>query len=183
MPKIIDYQPENFRGMHFQDKKGYLCVIDNYVQLDGLGWFFLVRMLNSNFSHTTYYVSEDKFFESMTKTQNLHSINEYQRQALETFAGNTWDKNQQIMYATLGVANEAGEVAGKIKKIIRDHDGNFSDDKLRLEIIKELGDVLWYTSVLAWLLGYSLYGVALQNIMKLADRKLRNVIKGNGDDR
>ncbi len=87
-----------------------------------------------------------------------------------------------IIYATLGLVSEAGEVAGKVKKIIRDDNGAFSPEKIDA-IMDELGDVLWYLNAIAKELGGSLDGAAVRNNEKLLDRMQRNVIKGSGDKR
>jgi len=85
-----------------------------------------------------------------------------------------------ILYPTLGLAGEAGEVAEKIKKIIRD-DKQIVDEKE--DIAKELGDVLWYIAAIGRDIGYSLEVIAEMNINKLTDRKERGKIKGEGDNR
>ena len=87
-----------------------------------------------------------------------------------------------IIYPALGLCGESGEVAEKIKKIIRDKDGVYSDTD-KEEIRKELGDVLFYVTALAEDLGFSLQDVALMNVEKLLSRKERNMIHGNGDNR
>jgi NTP pyrophosphatase (non-canonical NTP hydrolase) len=87
-----------------------------------------------------------------------------------------------VIYPTLGLANEAGEVAGKIKKIFRDKDGIIAEpDKEALKA--ELGDVLWYIAQVATELGLSLDDIAEYNITKLLDRLERGKIKGDGDNR
>ena len=106
-------------------------------------------------------------------------LNEYQKRALETAL---YPKEVRILYPTLGLTGEAGEVADKVKKVIRDNDGDFSVEK-RLEIAKELGDVLWYISTLANDLGYTLEEIGDLNNRKLSSRKERGVISGNGDNR
>lgn len=87
-----------------------------------------------------------------------------------------------ISYAALGLAGEAGEIANKVKKILRDAGG-----KLTLEmaeaIEKELGDVLWYWSRMVTEIGSSADEVAEANLAKLRDRKERGVIQGSGDNR
>ena len=85
-----------------------------------------------------------------------------------------------ILYPTLGLAGEAGEVAEKIKKIIRD-DKQIVDEKE--DIAKELGDVLWYIAAIGRDIGYGLDTIAEMNLEKLADRKARGTIQGNGDNR
>ncbi|MGZ0149816.1 nucleoside triphosphate pyrophosphohydrolase family protein [Kribbella sp. WER1] len=87
-----------------------------------------------------------------------------------------------IVYPTLGLVNEAGEVAGKVKKIFRDRAGVITDAD-REALTLELGDVLWYLSELSTRLGIRLEDVAERNIAKIADRKSRGVLSGDGDDR
>jgi len=106
-------------------------------------------------------------------------MNAYQAAAKETAV---FPADQGVVYTTLGLASEAGEVADKVKKIIRDSGGVFSDEA-RESIKKELGDVLWYVSGLAWELGFSLTEVADANITKLSSRFERGKIGGSGDDR
>lgn len=86
-----------------------------------------------------------------------------------------------LAYVGLGLG-EAGEVQGKIKKVIRDDSGVLTDD-VRLAIAKEAGDLLWYVARLCTEIGYDLSEVAEMNIEKLFDRKARGVIGGSGDDR
>ena len=86
------------------------------------------------------------------------------------------------IYPTLGLVGEAGEVAEKVKKVIRDKNGIF-DEESKKSIKKELGDVLWYLSNLCNEFGFSLDDVALQNIEKLKLRSARGKISGSGDDR
>jgi NTP pyrophosphatase (non-canonical NTP hydrolase) len=89
---------------------------------------------------------------------------------------------QGVIYPTLGLTNEAGEVAGKIKKIFRDKEGVISDDD-REALKAELGDVLWYLAQVSTELGLSLDDIAEHNIAKLLDRQARGKIKGDGDNR
>lgn len=86
------------------------------------------------------------------------------------------------IYPTLGLAGEAGEVAEKIKKIVRDKRGQPVNTD-REAILKELGDVLWYISQIATEFGFSLEDVAQTNLDKLASRARRGKIQGSGDDR
>jgi len=84
------------------------------------------------------------------------------------------------IYPTLGLCGESGEVADKVKKVIRDQGGEFSAEVI--EGLKlELGDVLWYVSQLASELGLDLDQVAQANLDKLASRAARNVLSGSGD--
>ncbi len=87
-----------------------------------------------------------------------------------------------VIYPTLGLVNEAGEVAGKIKKVFRDKDGEISEET-RESLKAELGDVLWYLAQVATELDLSLDEIAEANIEKLLDRLERGKIKGDGDDR
>ena len=112
-----------------------------------------------------------------------YTMNEYQADAAETMIYK-W----KVIYPALGLANEAGEVLGKIKKMIRDQD-LFLDgrhritDEQRAALAAELGDVLWYIAALAKDLNVSLNDVAAINIEKLHSRKIRGVLGGSGDDR
>jgi NTP pyrophosphatase (non-canonical NTP hydrolase) len=87
-----------------------------------------------------------------------------------------------IVYPTLGLANEAGEVAGKVKKIFRDRQGVITDAD-REALALELGDVLWYLSEICTRLGIRLEDVAEANIAKIAERMSRGVLSGEGDYR
>ena len=87
-----------------------------------------------------------------------------------------------IIYPTLGLANEAGEVAGKVKKVFRDKDGLIGEAES--EALKsELGDVLWYLAQVCTELDLSLDEVAEYNITKLYSRLERGKIGGDGDNR
>lgn len=87
-----------------------------------------------------------------------------------------------VIYPTLGLVNEAGEVAGKVKKIFRDKGGEINAETL--EALKsELGDVLWYIAQVCTELGLSMDDVAEHNIAKLYDRLERGKIRGDGDNR
>jgi NTP pyrophosphatase (non-canonical NTP hydrolase) len=84
-----------------------------------------------------------------------------------------------ISYCALGLAGEAGEIANKVKKLIRDGDTAELRDKIRAEV----GDALWYLARLADELGVQLGDLAYQNVIKLQDRKERGVLNGSGDNR
>jgi NTP pyrophosphatase (non-canonical NTP hydrolase) len=107
-------------------------------------------------------------------------FSEYQKKSRETAIYPNQGDN--FVYPTLGLVGESGEVAEKIKKIIRDNDGKMSEEK-REELKKELGDVLWYLAQLSTELSLNFDEIADFNLKKLASRKERDVIHGNGDNR
>lgn len=112
----------------------------------------------------------------------MKDFDDYQWAATATA---TYPDGQEYEYLALGLCSEAGEVADKLKKLIRDNDTRL--EKLNLEqrkaIIAELGDVLWYTAMLSYELDFNFSDVASANIDKLESRKKRGVIGGSGDDR
>jgi NTP pyrophosphatase (non-canonical NTP hydrolase) len=111
------------------------------------------------------------------------TLDEYQQGALRTAR---YPDGARVLYPTLKLAGEAGEVAEKLGKLMRD-EGFAPGDPLtgaqREALTKELGDVLWYVAVLARDLGVSLDEVGSRNLDKLADRQRRGVIGGSGDER
>lgn len=106
----------------------------------------------------------------------------YQKLASRTSTYGAKDTTYVLMYLSMGLAGESGEVIEKLKKVVRNDGGVVSIEK-REDLKKELGDVLWYLSQLAKTLGLSLADVAEANIKKLADRAERGVIKSEGDSR
>ena len=92
------------------------------------------------------------------------------------------DAGANPIYPTLGLCGEAGEVADKVKKVLRDRQGSFSPEVIA-DLQLELGDVLWYVAQLASELVFDLDTVARANLEKLASRAARNVIAGSGDQR
>jgi NTP pyrophosphatase (non-canonical NTP hydrolase) len=84
-------------------------------------------------------------------------------------------------YAGLGLG-ESGEIQGKLKKILRDSGGTTTDET-RAKIAAELGDSLWYHAALAKEFGLNLGDVAQANLDKLAARKARGTLQGDGDNR
>ncbi|HET8991971.1 MAG TPA: nucleoside triphosphate pyrophosphohydrolase family protein [Candidatus Saccharimonadales bacterium] len=109
------------------------------------------------------------------------TFKDYQTKALTTIIS-TDDELKDTLHWVLGINGEAGEVAEKVKKIIRDQNGVFTDED-KSELSKEIGDVLWYLAVFAHQLGYSLEDVASANLAKLSSRKDRGVLGGSGDNR
>ena len=108
------------------------------------------------------------------------NFNEYQVKAHETAI---YPEQNALPYVGLGVGNEAGELQGLFKKSLRgDFDKDF-DGAFVTAVSKEIGDVLWYLAEICTVMGLNLNEVAVSNLLKLADRKERNVLKGSGDDR
>lgn len=116
----------------------------------------------------------------MDYKRNRMDFNEYQNKS-RRFAIYP-NPGSNITYPTLGLANEAGEVAGKVKKVFRDGTGIPTKEE-REKIGDEIGDVLWYCAQLATELGISLNDVAEHNIEKLSSRLDRGKLGGSGDER
>ena len=112
---------------------------------------------------------QDKLFINEIITPDLY----------ENLAGQTaiFPKEKALEYLALGMTSEAGEVAGKVKKLIRDGKGD------KESIAYEVGDVLWYCAVLASELGVSLNTIMKKNLEKLHGRKERGTLAGSGDNR
>jgi len=89
---------------------------------------------------------------------------------------------RNYIYPTIGLMGEAGEVANKVKKLIRDDNSEITKEK-RKEIAYEMGDMLWYIAQLSTELGLKLSDVVKMNQKKLLSRKIRKTLKGNGDNR
>jgi NTP pyrophosphatase (non-canonical NTP hydrolase) len=102
------------------------------------------------------------------------SMNDYQQMAAKTAI---YSSAHQLLYPALGLAGEAGEVANKIKKMLRDNKFD------REGVAAELGDVLWYIAALARDLNVDMQDLAMQNLEKLYGRKERGTLGGNGDNR
>ena len=109
-------------------------------------------------------------------------FDEYQRKTKETAIYPRDNPMTALSYATLGLVGESGEIANKVKKIIRDQDGDINQD-VKEKLGKELGDVLWYVANLAHDLSITLDEVAHANVSKLLDRSERGVLQGSGDNR
>lgn len=109
-------------------------------------------------------------------------FDEYQKLASTTATYGNWNQEYRLMYLTLGLAGETGEVVEKIKKLMRNDAGVLTEEKKQL-LVHELGDVLWYISELATELKVPLRSIGEANIQKLADRAARGVIKSEGDVR
>ena len=102
----------------------------------------------------------------------------------ETEASSTriYNEGIKVIYPTIGLAGETGEVADKVKKVIRDNNSEFTSEK-KAEIAKEIGDVLWYCATLANDIGFDLETIGQMNYSKLHSRQVRGVLGGSGDNR
>ena len=111
-------------------------------------------------------------------------LDKYQKRAAkyDLFETTVDLKSPGFLEKILGLAGEAGEAADKVKKILRDK-GGFASEEDRAELIKELGDVLWYLANIARYLDIDLSEVAKGNIDKLESRRKRNKLHGEGDNR
>ncbi|BAW00858.1 MazG nucleotide pyrophosphohydrolase [Thermus thermophilus] len=107
------------------------------------------------------------------------TFEEYQKEAQKTAL---YPEAYRLVYPALGLAGEAGELANKVKKVLRDHGGRLREED-REAILAELGDVLWYVAQVATDLGESLEAVAQANLAKLRSRKERGRLGGAGDNR
>lgn len=110
----------------------------------------------------------------------IETFGEYQEQSRKTWR--VVHTDHAIVYPTLGLVNEAGEFAGKVKKIFRDKGGVIGEQDRRA-LMYELGDVLWYLAQICTELGLTLDQVAAANLEKLYSRLERNAIGGEGDER
>jgi NTP pyrophosphatase (non-canonical NTP hydrolase) len=112
--------------------------------------------------------------------KDIKQFADYQHESRKTWGVIQMD--HPIVYPTMGLANEVGEVAGKIKKIFRDKNGEISETD-RQALKEELGDVLWYLTQICTELDLTLEEVAATNLIKLFSRLERDVIRGEGDKR
>jgi NTP pyrophosphatase (non-canonical NTP hydrolase) len=119
----------------------------------------------------------------------MDSFKDYQARAMDTavyqsavdsIAASDLKVLAKLSYTSLGLAGEAGELANKIKKLLR-RDSNTGSYFTRAELCDELGDVLWYVAAMASELGYSLDEIAARNVEKLEARAANDTIKGSGD--
>jgi len=122
---------------------------------------------------------EQEVEQFLKEKYNMSDFNAYQRMAAKTAI---YPDEHRIMYPALGLAGEAGEVANKVKKLMRDGLENMPPT-WREDIASEIGDVLWYCAALATDLNLSLGTIAGRNQVKLHKRMKENKIGGSGDDR
>lgn len=109
------------------------------------------------------------------------TLDEYQKKALTTVIASD-SEFRDLLHWVLGINGEAGEIAEKVKKIIRDKGGVVSEQD-KQDMAREVGDVLWYLAVFAHHLGVPFETVAQQNLDKLQSRQARGVLQGSGDNR
>lgn len=112
------------------------------------------------------------------------TFSEYQNDTPKTavYKNNLLTQTERLSYVTLGLTGESGEIANKVKKILRDNNGIITQEFID-NIEGEIGDTLYYISQLCNELGLKLSDCARKNILKLQDRARRGVIQGNGDNR
>lgn len=112
------------------------------------------------------------------------TFEEYQKKAVTTLLTDHdfGVLDAQFIAQVLGLVGESGEFADKVKKLIRDKNGQLNEADKK-ELLKELGDVLWYVGVIAHLLDSDMSDVAQTNLDKLQSRKERSILKGSGDNR
>ena len=118
---------------------------------------------------------QDKLFIDEVITPDLY----------ENLAGQTaiFPKDKALEYLALGMTSEAGEVAGKVKKLIRDGEDVEGFEMKKLAISSEIGDVLWYCAMMAKEVGVPLNDIMKENLKKLHGRKERGTLQGSGDER
>ena len=92
------------------------------------------------------------------------------------------NKGDNLSYVMLGLTEEAGETAGKVKKNLRDDNG-VMNERVKALIVKELGDTLWYIACAGVEIGVTLQEIAQTNVAKLVDRRARGTLRGSGDER
>lgn len=92
------------------------------------------------------------------------------------------NRGSNLVYPVLGLVGEAGEIANKVKKLERDHGGEMTEE-IQLQLVNEVGDVLWYLAAVAHELGFTLADIAELNLTKLERRKTNGTLTGSGDNR
>lgn len=143
----------------------------------------VVRSASDPIAAATYIVKNGDLF--VVSAEDLfHQIDKYQAECMRTAV---FDERWGIMYPAIGMAEESGEVVGKIKKWMRDDSPSGPDDmpgwKRIKEIAYEIGDNLWYASVLAGFLGIKMSDILRMNIEKIRSRHAKGTIHGSGDER
>lgn len=164
-------QPEELLGIFQQIVKGLNAKTEACPECEGVN-------KHPGMRHGEYL---NKPFDGIRVRQMAFS--EFERDAISTInhSPNKWPGGL-LAYHALGLAEEAGEVVGKIKKALREYTPLDSVQVIN-KVVDELSDVLWYMAAMCHDMGVSLETVAVRNIRKRADRAARGVIKGEGDDR
>ena len=121
-----------------------------------------------------------KFMQDKLIIQEVMTAEFYEMKASQTAI---FPKNQALEYLALGLTSEAGEVAGKVKKLIRDGEDMEGYELKKIAIASEIGDVLWYCAMMAKEVGVPLNYIMKENLKKLHSRKERGTLSGSGDDR
>jgi len=121
-----------------------------------------------------------KFMQDRLIITEVMTAELYEAQAGETAI---FPKEKALEYLALGLTSEAGEVAGKVKKLIRDGEDVEGFEMKKLAISSEIGDVLWYCAMMAKEVGVPLANIMQENLDKLHSRKERGTLSGSGDDR
>ena len=121
-----------------------------------------------------------KFMQDRLIITEVMTAELYEAQAGETAI---FPKEKALEYLALGLTSEAGEVAGKVKKLIRDGEDVEGFEMKKIAIASEVGDVLWYCAMMAKEVGVPLNTIMQENLRKLHDRKERGTLQGSGDDR
>jgi NTP pyrophosphatase (non-canonical NTP hydrolase) len=126
-----------------------------------------------------------EYMQNKVKNEELLIVEVMTAELYEYAASQTaiYPKEKALEYLALGLTSEAGEVAGKIKKIIRDGEGIEGLDMKKIAIASEIGDVLWYCALMAKEIGVPLNTIMQMNLEKLNDRKERGTLQGSGDNR
>jgi NTP pyrophosphatase (non-canonical NTP hydrolase) len=138
-------------------------------------------MTNNEYTDSIEYYGEPKVYvlEEDQYDDEDEMATWYEFDAYQDFTDTTaiYPEDKALEYVALGLASEAGEFAGKVKKMIRDNKWDTE------AMIAELGDVLWYLARAAAELDVHLSDVAIDNVAKLKSRQERGTLKGDGDDR
>jgi len=126
-----------------------------------------------------------KFMQNKVKSEELLIVEVMTAELYEYQASKTaiFPKEKALEYLALGLTSEAGEVAGKVKKLIRDGADVEGFEMKKIAIASEVGDVLWYCALMAKEVGIPLNTIMQMNLEKLHSRKERGTLKGSGDNR
>ena len=121
-----------------------------------------------------------KFMQDKLIIKEVMTAELYQQEATKTAI---FPKEKALEYLALGLSSEAGEVAGKVKKLIRDGEDVEGLEMKKIAIASEVGDVLWYCAMMAKEVGVPLNTIMQENLEKLHSRKERGTLSGSGDER